>query len=121
MPKLARFALAQIVQLPIVAPGLLPSTLNDACSGEGMKRFAAEPRNVNPSIQAVQGVGPIALGHELCNCSRAHTTPIDVPALTPAVARDLALGGLVVWGRFCRAVAVTEVLKDNRDRIEPRR
>ena len=107
MPKLAGLALAQFAQLPVVTPGLLPAALDDALLGVGMKCVTAESRATDPAIQAVQNIGPIALGHELGNRARSHSNPVGIPALIPAVDRDLALGSLVVRVGFNRAVAAT--------------
>lgn len=120
VPKLAGLVLAQLAQLPVVSPGLLPAALDDALLGQGMQRVSAKDRGADAAIQAVQDVVPTAVRYELCDGARPHATPVGVPAVFPAVDGDLALGGLVVRVRLNRAVATAEVLEEHGYRIEPR-
>lgn len=119
IPKLAGFIFAQLAQLPVVAPCLLPPALDDALLGQGVQRVTAESRAADTAIQAVENVVPAAVGDELRDGARPHAAPISVPALIPAVDGDLTLGGLVVRIGFGGTVPATEVLEENRYRIKP--
>lgn len=121
MPKLAGFTFAQLAQIPVVAPGLLPTALDDALLRQGVQRVTAEDSGTDTAIQAVQDVVPTAVGDELCDGARPHSAPVSVPTLVPAVDRDLALGGLVVRIGLGWAVATPEVLEEYGDRVEPQR
>lgn len=121
VPELTRLILAQLIQFPVVSPGLLPAALDNALFRQRMERVPAEPRAADTAIEAVQDVVPITVGHELCHRARAHATPVGAPAVVPAVDRDLALGCLIARVGFSRAVAAAEVLEEHGNRVETRR
>lgn len=112
--------LAQLAQLPIVASGLSPAELDNALLCQRVQRVSAEHGGADSAIQAVQDVVPVAVGDELRDGARAHTAPVGVPTVVPAVDGDLALHGLVILVLFDRTVVPLKVLEEHGDRVERR-